>query len=267
MAGIEYKPRAQRILKVKRRHNLFAVLTLSLLSFTACAGEINVAVASNFTATMNDIAALFEKESGHKLSLSFGSSGKLYAQIKNGAPFQVFLSADQEKPLELEKDGLTIADTRFTYAIGTLALWSAKTGFVDQDAGVLKSGLFNKLAIANPRLAPYGAATMEVLQHFGLAESLVKKLVQGENIAQTYQFVETGNAELGFVALSQIKDKRGMKHGSAWIVPAGLHSPIRQDAVVLKAGADSWAAHELLRFMRSTPAKSIIASYGYRTED
>jgi molybdate transport system substrate-binding protein len=243
----------------------FAVPILGLLSFTASAGEINVAVASNFMAAMNAVAAVFEKDTGHTLSLSFGSSGKFYAQIRNGAPFQIFLSADQEKPLQLEKDGLTIAGTRFTYAIGTLALWSSKPGLVDQEGKILLQGNFNKLAIANPGLAPYGKAAMQVLQQLGIAQTLQAKLVQGENIAQTYQFVETGNAELGFVSLSQIIDG-GITTGSAWIVPPAIHAPIRQDAVLLKTGGYNEAARELLRFMQSIPAKSIISSYGYQAE-
>jgi molybdate transport system substrate-binding protein len=247
--------------------NLFAVLALGLLSLTANADEINVAVASNFTATMNDISIAFKNKTGHKLILSFGASGKFFAQIKNGAPFQVFFSADQEKPQVLIKDGLAVPGTEFSYAIGRLALWSAKPGFVDPEADVLQQGNFKKLAIANPLHAPYGEAALEVLQHLGLAEKLQPRLVLGENIAQTYQFVETGNAELGFVALSQITNKSGINQGSAWIVPAELHTPIRQDAVLLKAGVDNTAALELLKFMRDAQAKSIIASYGYRTED
>lgn len=245
--------------------NWFCVLALCLLPFTASADEINVAVAANFMAAMNDIAAAFEKKTGHMLSLSFGSSGKFYAQIKNGAPLQIFLSADAEHPLQLEQDGLAVAGTRFTYAHGTLALWSARSGFVDATGAVLKQGQFNKLAIANPRLAPYGQAAMEVLRHLGIAEAMQAKLVQGENIAQTYQFVETGNAELGFVALSQLIGKDGIKAGSAWIVPANMHKTIHQDAVLLKTGAGNQAALELLRFLRSEKAKSIIASYGYQT--
>jgi molybdate transport system substrate-binding protein len=244
--------------------NLLAALTFGLFSFTASAAEIKVAVASNFTDTMNDIAAAFETSTGHKLSLSNGSSGKFYAQIKNGAPFEIFFSADVEKPLQLEKDGLTVPDTRFTYAIGMLALWSAKPGFVDTEGKILSQGNFNKLAIANPRLAPYGVAAMQILEELGIAQALKAKLVQGENIAQTFQFVETGNAELGFIALSQIMKRGAITKGSTWIVPSYLHKPVRQDAVLLKAGADSAAARQLLKFMRSRQATSIIAAYGYR---
>jgi molybdate transport system substrate-binding protein len=243
---------------------IFFALALGLFSFTASADEIKVAVASNFTTTMNDIAAAFEASTGHKLSLSYGSSGKFYAQIKNGAPFEIFFSADVEKPLQLEKDGLTVADTRFTYAIGMLALWSSKPGLVDTEGKILSQGNFNKLAIANPRLAPYGVAAMQVLEALNITKSLKPKLVQGENIAQTFQFVETGNAELGFIALSQIMKRGLITKGSTWIVPSYLHKPVRQDAVLLKAGADSTAARQLLKFMRSRQATSIIAAYGYR---
>jgi molybdate transport system substrate-binding protein len=246
-------------------YRLFCVLVFSLCSFTAHAGEtISIAVASNFAAAMNDIAAAFEHETGNKVEMIFGASGKFYAQIKNGAPFQIFFSADAEKPLQLEQDGLTVPNTRFTYAIGTLALWSANPELVDRKGKILKKNSFSKIAIANPKLAPYGAAAMEVLQHLELAETLKAKLVYGENIAQTFQFVESGNAELGFVALSQITEQEKIKTGSAWIVPAELHSPIRQDAVLLQTGKDSKAARDLLEFVRGDKARSIISSYGYQ---
>jgi len=212
---------------------------------------------------MKQIAAEFEKETGHKTVLSYGASGKFYAQIKNGAPFQLFLSADDEKPAQLEKDGLTVPATRFTYAIGTLVLWSPKSGFVDAKGEVLRKGQFGKLAIASPKLAPYGAAAIEVLTRQGLLTMLSPKFVQGENIAQTFQFVSTGNAELGFVALSQVMKEGKISSGSAWIVPALLHSPIRQDAVLLATGKDNVAARALLMYLKSDKAKKIIRSYGY----
>ncbi len=246
-------------------HKLFAALMLGLLPSAVCADAVSVAVASNFTPAMNEIAATFEKETGYKIQSAFGASGKFYAQIRNGAPFQVFLSADEKKPLQLEQDGLTVAGTRFTYAIGTLALWSAKPDLVDRKGEVLKRDNFNKLAIANPRLAPYGEAAIEVLQHLKIDKNLEPKLVYGENIAQTYQFVETGNAELGFVALSQIMENGKLKAGSAWVVPAKLHVPIRQDGVLLKGAAENKAAQELMKFLRSEKARSIIVSYGYQT--
>lgn len=250
-----------------RWHNRLCICVFGLLPLTAIAAEINAAVASNFAATMNEIATVFEKEHGHSINLSFGSSGKFHAQIKNGAPFQIFFSADQEKPRQLIKEGLAVPGTGFTYAIGRLALWSAESGLVDPEAKVLQQGDFKKLAVANPMHAPYGQAALEVLQHLGLAAAARPKLVMGENIAQAHQFVDSGNAELGFVALAQISDKNGIKHGSAWIVPAALHNPIRQDAVLLKAGADNKAAVGLLKFMQGARAKSIIAAYGYLTAE
>lgn len=241
---------------------LFVVCSL-LFAATAHAAEVNVAVAANFTAPMKQIAAEFKKETGHKAALAFGSSGKFYAQIKNGAPFQLFLSADDEKPAQLEKDGLTVPGSRFTYAIGTLVLWSPKPGFVDGNGEVLSKGHFSKLAIASPKLAPYGAAAIEVLTKQGLLKTATPKFVQGENISQTFQFVSTGNAELGFVALSQVIKDGKISSGSAWIVPDTMHSPIRQGAVLLATGKDNAAARALLGYLKSDKAKKIIRSYGY----
>lgn len=246
--------------------NKLIVIALSYLLLSPThAEEIHAAVAANFTAAMNDIVAQFEKHSEHKVLLSFGSSGKIFAQIQNGAPFQIFLSADQEKPDALEKAGLTVPDSRFTYAVGALALWSTKPGFANDDAH-LKNGDFNKLALANPKLAPYGAAAIEVLESLKLRQSTEPQWVMGENIAQAYQFVSAGNADLGFVALSQIMEKGTMKEGSSWIIPAELYSPIRQDAVLLKRAKDSAGAKALLTYLRSEEARAIIHSYGYTTE-
>lgn len=228
------------------------------------AEELTVAVAANFTAAMKDIAAEFEEASGHRVRLAFGSSGKFYAQIKNGAPFQAFFSADTTKPAALEKDGLAVSGSRFTYAVGSLALWSADPALVDDRASVLKGGNFRKLALANPKLAPYGGAAVQVLRNLDLEETTRAKWVQGENIAQTFQFVATGNADLGFVALSQILRGGQVKAGSAWIVPGDLYSPICQDAVLLRRGADSKGAVEFLQFLRGDKARAIIESYGYR---
>ncbi|MBV5339080.1 MAG: molybdate ABC transporter substrate-binding protein [Deltaproteobacteria bacterium] len=243
---------------------LVAVISL-LFALPALAAEVHVAVAANFTAPMKQIAAEFEKETGHKVVLSFGASGKFYAQIKNGAPFQILLSADDEKPIQLVKDGLAVADSRFTYAIGTLVLWSAKPGFVDAKGEVLGKGHFNKIAIANPKLAPYGTAAIELLTKQGLLTSLTPKFVQGENISQTFQFVSTGNAELGFVALSQVMKDGKVTSGSAWVVPGKLHNPIRQDAVLLATGKDNAAAKALLEYLKSAKAKTIIRLYGYES--
>lgn len=241
---------------------VFALLLLAL-PMAGQAAEVLVAVASNFTAPMQAIAAEFARDTGHQARLAFGSSGKFYAQITHGAPFQVFLSADDEKPARLDQEGLSVPGSRFTYAIGTLVLWSAKPGYVDAKGDVLKRGQFHKLALANPKLAPYGVAAFEVLDGLGLKSTLEPRFVQGENIAQTWQFVGTGNAELGFVALSQVMRDGKVTTGSAWIVPASLHTPIRQDAVILAGGKGSAAAAALVKYLKSEKAKAIIRSYGY----
>jgi molybdate transport system substrate-binding protein len=242
---------------------LFLSLAVLGLSSPLQAAEVQVAVAANFTAPMQAIAADFEKATGHKAQLSFGATGKFYAQIKNGAPFEVLLAADDETPAKLEKEGLAVNGSRFTYAIGQLALWSAKPGYVDAKGAVLKQGAFDHLAIANPKLAPYGAAAVETMTKLGLLGSVETKFVQGENIAQTFQFISTGNAELGFVALSQVYENGKLKSGSAWIVPSALHTPIRQDAVVLTQGKDNPAAAALLKFLKTDQARAVIKSYGY----
>lgn len=242
--------------------SMLLVLAL-LLSSAARADAVQVAVAANFTAPMQQIAAEFERDTGHRALLSFGSTGKFYAQIKNGAPFQVLLSADDETPARLEQEGLGVAGTRFTYAIGTLVLWSARDDFVDAAGEVLKKNAFQHLAIANPRLAPYGVAAVQVLDRLGLHAALKPRLVQGENIGQAYQFVASGNAELGFVALSQVMKDGRITGGSAWIVPAGLHAPIRQDAVMLAPGKNSAAAQALMKYLRQPRARAIIKAYGY----
>jgi molybdate transport system substrate-binding protein len=243
---------------------LLAALVLgTVFAGAAHADEVQVAVAANFTAPMKTIAAEFEKATGHKAQLAFGATGKFYAQIKNGAPFEILLAADDETPAKLEREGAAVAGTRFTYAIGQLALWSAKPGVVDDKAEVLKKGTFRHLSIANPRLAPYGAAAVETLTRLGLLSSLESKFVQGENIAQTFQFVSSGNAELGFVALSQIYEDGKIKSGSAWIVPGNLHNPIRQDAIVLSKGKDNPAAAALMEYLKGEQARTVIKSYGY----
>jgi len=248
---------------MRLRSPLFLLIGLSLASPLCAGGQVNVAVAANFTAPMNAIAAEFARDTGHKAQLSFGSTGKFYAQIKNGAPFQAFLSADDETPARLEQEGLAVPGSRFTYAIGTLVLWSAQAGRVDASGEVLKKGGFNKLALANPKLAPYGRAALEVVTGMGLLDALAPRFVQGENIAQTWQFVSTGNAELGFVALSQVMKDGRISSGSAWIVPSKLHTPIRQDAIILPSGKGNPAAEALMKYLKGDKARAIIRSYGY----
>ncbi|MBN8443658.1 MAG: molybdate ABC transporter substrate-binding protein [Thauera sp.] len=234
-----------------------------LLSAPLQAAELSVAVAANFTAPMQKIAAAFEQETGHKLALSFGSTGKFYAQIRNGAPFEVLFAADDETPARLEREGDGVKGTRFTYAIGKLVLWSKQPGLVDDKGEVLRSGSFERIALADPKLAPYGAAAMQTLNKLGLAEALSSKFVQGENIGQTYQFVATQNAPLGFVALSQVFADGRLTAGSAWLVPETLHEPIRQDALILARGKDNPAAPALMRYLQGDAAKAVIRSYGY----
>ena len=246
-----------------------AKLLLALMFFSAgpaLADEVQVAVAANFTAPMKIIAADFEKDTGHKAQLAFGSTGKFYAQIKNGAPFQILLAADGETPARLEKEGMAVAGSRFTYAIGALALWSARPGFVDDKGAVLARGDFKHLALANPKLAPYGAAAMETLTKLGLTDKLQARIVQGEDIGQAYQFAATGNAELGFVALSQVMKDGRIASGSAWIVPSAMHAPIRQDAVILANGKGNAAAEALMKYLRSAKTTALIKSYGYVVE-
>ena len=234
-----------------------------LLSLNANAGEVQVAVAANFTAPMQRIAAEFEKDSGHKATLMSGATGKFYAQISHGAPFEVFLSADDETPARLEKDGLAVAGSRFTYATGRLVLWSPVDGRVDGEGKVLRDQSIRHIAIANPKTAPYGQAAIETLQAMGLLGSLQGKFVQGENIAQAFQFVQTGNAELGFVALSQVWKDGRLASGSGWVIPAGQHQPIRQDAVLLSRASGNPAARALLDYLRSSAGRQTIQAYGY----
>lgn len=229
----------------------------------AQAAEVRVAVAANFTAPMQHIAVAFEQDTGHKATLAFGSTGKFYAQIKNGAPWQVLLAADEVTPARLAQEGLGVPETRFTYAIGRLVLWSRQPGRVDAQGQVLRDGAVERLAIADPKLAPYGAAAVQALTRMGLWPRWQSKLVQGENIAQAYQFVASGNAPLGLVALSQVVVEGRIAQGSGWIVPAQWHDPIRQDALLLSAGQDQPAALALLQYLRSDKARAILRAFGY----
>jgi molybdate transport system substrate-binding protein len=238
-------------------------LLLLLLSPALYADDILIAVAANFAAPMQDIARQFENQTGHSVKLSYGSSGKFYAQITHGAPFDMFFSADRAKPEALERDRKTVPDSRFTYAIGQLVLWSRDDDLIKASAEVLRNGQFNKLALANPRLAPYGLAAQQTLEHLGLRSITEAKWVQGENIAQTYQFVSTGNAELGFVAGSQVLKQEKLVSGSAWLVPSELHAPILQDAVVLKIAENRPVVHEFIAYLKSPEGAAIIRRYGY----
>ena len=242
---------------------LLSLATSLAMAFSAHAGEVSVAVAANFTAPMQKIANLFEQDTGHKATLAFGSTGRFYAQIKNGAPFDLLLSADDETPAKLAKEGLAVDASRFTYAIGKLALWSKQPGLVDAQGQVLKSGTFDKIAVADPKLAPYGAAAVEVMTHLGVLNTLRPKFVQGENIAQTHQFVATQNAQLGFVAMSQVMADGRLVEGSVWAVPATLYSPLRQDAVLLNKGQGNAAATALLQYLKGDKARAVIRGYGY----
>jgi molybdate transport system substrate-binding protein len=235
-------------------------LALSMLPSQICsAAQTNVAVAANFTEPAKKIATAFKVKTGHDAVLSFGASGQLYTQITQGAPFQVFLSADTSRPKQAVEDRLAVPGSQFTYATGRLVLWSKNLRFATgQDP--LREARFNKLAIANPASAPYGAAAVETLKKLGLYERLQPKIVEGNNIAQTYQFIDTGNAEIGFVALSQII---GNDVGSRWLVPQELYAPIDQDAVLLATGASNPAAEAFVAFLKGPETRAIVEKYGY----
>jgi molybdate transport system substrate-binding protein len=243
--------------------SLCALLFATLGHASALAAEARVAVAANFAEPMKAIAAVLQKTTGHTLKISTGASGAFYTQIKNGAPFDAFLSADDERPALLEKDGLAQPGTRFTYATGRLVLWSVRPSRVDGQGAVLKAADLGKVAFANPKTAPYGAAAVQVMEKLGLKDALAPKLVQGESIGQTFNFVKTGNAEVGFVAMSQVLDGGKLKEGSMWVIPQAHYEPIRQDAVLLKRGADNEAAKALLQLLQSPHIKDLIRSYGY----
>lgn len=236
---------------------LFVSFSISLGSW---AGEISVAVASNFAAPMKQIAKAFEQQTQNQVRLSFGSSNKLFSQISNGAPFDLFLSADQDLPRLLIEKGLAVAGSQKTYAQGYLALWSSKSDLIDSEGKILESDAFKKLAMANPALAPYGLAAQEVLKNKGLLAGLDKKIVKGESIGQTYQFVATGNAELGFVSLSQALMAKG---GSMWRVPEDYHRPLKQDMVLLLRSKNNLVTKSFMEFLKSPSARAIINEHGY----
>lgn len=246
------------------------VPAMVLLAFTAAAhaDEVSVAVAANFRAAMEYLAPEFKRATGHDIVASYGSTGKFYAQIRNGAPFDVLLAADSATPERLEQENAAVGGSRFTYAVGTLALWSAQPGRVDNRGDILRTSPgapagFDHLALADPKLAPYGAAAAQTLQALGLNDALQPRVVLGEDINQAYQFVASGNATIGFVALSQVMRKGEITGGSVWVVPRNLYTPIRQDAVILPPGRDKPAARALMKFLRSEVARVLIAGFGY----
>ena len=235
------------------------IATASLIGTNAFAAQTNIAVAANFTDAAKEIAVAFKQKTGHEAVLSFGSSGQFYTQITQDAPFQIMLSADEERPKKLVSDGLAVPDSVFTYAIGKLVLWSKNANLVKGEA-TLKGGTFAKLSICNPVAAPYGAAAVETMKSLNLYDTLQPKFVEGANITQAFQFVATGNAEIGFVALSQLRGNIG---GSRWLVPQNLYKPIKQDAVLLKKGAGNEAATAFMAFLKGPEARAIIEKYGY----
>jgi molybdate transport system substrate-binding protein len=235
------------------------LLTLAWAPHAAWAGETHVAVAANFTKAAKEIARGFEASTGHRAVLSFGSTGQLYTQIAKGAPFDVFLAADQARPEKAADEGLAMRESRFTYATGRIVLYSRDAGLVKGEA-TLRQPSFTRLAIANPLTAPYGAAAVQAMETLGVYDALSDRLVEGNNIAQTYQFVQTGNAELGFVALSQVVEAEG---GSRWEVPQVLYSPISQDAVLLERGAANPAAVAFMDYLRGPEAREVITRLGY----
>lgn len=234
------------------------LLILLLLAPTLQAGQVKVAAAANFTAAMKELATLFRQTTGHQALVSFGSTGKLYAQIVNGAPFQVFLAADRKRPQMLHLDGQ--GEAPFTYATGRLALWSPDSDLIDDRGEILSTEHIARLAIANPKTAPYGTGALQVLQAKGVLPELRRKLVRGDNIAQTYQFVATGNVPMGFVAISQVIDR---DRGSLWIPPQALYDRLDQDAILLSRGVDDPAAQAFVRFLGSDEARAVIQRYGY----
>lgn len=247
--------------------SLFVTLVSAVPPSMSRADEALVGVATNFAEVMEQLEARFEQHSGHDLTVVAGSTGKLYAQITNGAPFDVFLAADRERPRLLEERGLAVDGTRLTYAVGRLVLWSPEATRISADgADTLRNGDFRRLAMANPALAPYGAAARQTLEALGLYERLGDRLVLGENIGQAFAMVATANAELGFVALSYVTSARNEIPGSRWDVPQEYYTPIRQDAVLLERGTGNDAAAALLRWLREDEARAIIERFGYRAE-
>ena len=251
-----------------RRLRFLSLITtlMMLLNITSAhADRVTVAVAANFTDVARELQPLFKKTTGHDAVISYGSTGKLFSQIEHGAPFEVFLAADTRRPMKAEKDGLAVPGSHFTYALGKLVLWSATPGLFEDAKTYLAAAKFNRLAIANPKTAPYGLAAEQVLKHMDVYPQVVGKLVRGDSIAQTFQFVATSNAQLGFVAYSQVKAWKN-KQGSEWVVPDDHYAPIAQAAVLLKKGEANPAARAFVKFLRSDTARQVILDYGYGLE-
>ena len=239
------------------------IVATTTWSAPAAAAQARIAVAANFAAPIQAIAERLTQTTGHTLQVTLGSTGKLYAQIRNGAPFDAFLAANTEAPEQLERDGMAVPGSRFTYATGKLVLWSSRPGRVDAAGAVLQQPDLGKVAYANPKTAPYGLAAQQVMNALGLSESLTSRLVMGESIGQTYTFVHSGNADVGFLALSQVQENGQLKSGSLWQPPQSLYAPIRQDAVLLQRGADNPAALALMRLLKNPEIRSLIQSHGY----
>jgi molybdate transport system substrate-binding protein len=244
---------------------LTSLLGIALFATQGEAEEVKIAVAANFTDATREIAPLFEKATGHTARISYGSTGKLYAQIEHGAPFELFLAADTKRPIRAEREGLAVAGSRFVYAKGKLVLWSVKPDLFKNGEAFLKSDAFDHLALANPKTAPYGLAAEQVMQHIGAFDKLIPRLVKGDSISQTFQFVATGNAEAGFVALAQIKGWEG-EAGTLWMIPEDYYAPIEQAAVLLKKGESNPAAIAYLDFLKGATAREVIEHYGYGVE-
>lgn len=252
--------------ELSMRHRLHLMAAVVLASFAPAltwAAEAQVAVAANFAEPIKAIAAVLERTTGHTIRISLGPTGGFYTQIRNGAPFDVFLAADTERPAMLEKEGLIKPGSRFTYATGKLVLWSLRAGRVDDRGEILKAPDLGKVSFANPKSAPYGAAAVEVMNKLGVQATLQPKLVRGESIGQAFNFVKTGNADVGFVAMSQVLEGGKLREGSVWVIPQALYNPIRQDAVILKRGENNEAAQALVDLLRSPNIKDLIRSYGY----
>ncbi|OEY65730.1 molybdate ABC transporter substrate-binding protein [Marinobacter sp. X15-166B] len=245
--------------------SLTGMLVLLIVSTVSQAGEVTIAVAANFTEVTRELAARFTRQTGYRTRISFGSTGKLYAQIEHGAPFEVFLAADSERPQMAEANGLGVPGTRFTYASGKLVLWSPQPHLFTDGRKYLTDARLRHLAIANPRTAPYGRAAQQVLMKLQVWHPLQAKLVRGDSISQTFQFTATGNAEAGLVALSQVRGWHA-QHGTSWQIPAHYHAPIRQQAILLTRGEHNPAARAWLAYLRSEPARELIHNYGYDTE-